>query len=147
MRKIFLGICFLAIAALPGAAALYAQNLSAELKKLDEQRMKSISDADIAAVGELIADDYVHVHANGQVMNKSEYLEFLEKNPRKSWRAPDANVITHVYGDIALMVGPQINKTEKGEPTAFTLTLVWRKIGGSWKQVGAAYTPIPTPKK
>jgi ketosteroid isomerase-like protein len=147
MRKIILGFCILAIAALPGAAVLRAQNPIAELKKLDEQRMKSISEADMTAVGALIADDYVHVHANGQVMNKSGYLAFLEKNPRKSWRAPDANVITHVYGDIALMVGPQINKAEMGEQTAFTLTLIWRKVDGSWKQVGAAYTPVPTPKK
>ena len=90
MRKIILGVCFLVIAFLPGVGALYAQNPSAELKKLDEQRMKGISDADMTAVGALIADDYVHVHANGQVMNKSEYLAFLEKNPRKSSRAPDA---------------------------------------------------------
>lgn len=147
MRKIALGVCFLSITALIGAASLRAQNPVAELKKLDEQRMKAISDADMTAVGGLISEDYVHVHANGQIMNKSEYLAFLQKNPRRSYRAPDAEVITHVYGDIAVMVGPQINKTEKGEPTVFTLTLVWRKVGGSWKQVGAAYTPVPAPKK
>ena len=146
MRKIILGFCILAIAALPGAAVLRAQNPIAELKKLDEQRMKSISEADMTAVGALIADDYVHVHANGQVMNKSEYLAFLEKNPRKSYREPDAPLVIHVYGDTAIMVGTQMNKTEKGQPTPFTLTLVWHKSGGTWKQVGAAYTPVPAPK-
>ncbi len=66
MRKIIFGIFALAVMALPGAGVLRAQDATTELKKLDQQRMKSISDADMAAVGALISDDYVHVHANGQ---------------------------------------------------------------------------------
>ncbi len=147
MRKIIFGFCFLAIMALPGAGVLPAQDATAVLKKLDEQRMMSISAADMAAVGALISDDYVHVHATGQIMTKSEYLAFLEKNPRKSYREPDAPLVIHVYGDTAIMVGTQMNKTEKGQPTPFTLTLVWHKAGGAWKQVGAAYTPVPAPKQ
>jgi len=147
MRKIILGVCFVIVAAMTGAGLLHAQDPVSELKKLDEQRMRSISDADMTAVAALLSDDYVHVHANGQIMNKSEYLAFLEKNPRKSYRAPDAQLIIHVYGDTATMVGVQMNKTEKGEPTPFTLTLIWHKAGGSWKQVGAAYTPVPKPQK
>jgi ketosteroid isomerase-like protein len=146
MRKIIFGVCFLVIAVMTSASVLHAQDPVAELKKLDEQRLKGISDGNMAAVGALLSDDYVHVHANGQIMNKSEYLAFLAKSPRKSYRAPDANVITHVFGNVALMVGPQVNKTEKGEPTVFTLTLVWHKVGRNWIQVGAAYTPVPKPK-
>ena len=147
MRKIIFGVFFLAIMALPGVGVLRAQDATAELRKLDEQRMKAISDGDMTAVGALIADDYVHVHADGSIMNKAGYLAFLEKSPRKSYRTPDAQVITHVYGDTAIMVGTQMNKTEKGEPTPFTLTLVWHKTGGTWKQVGAAYTSVPKPKQ
>lgn len=146
MRKMIRGICFLAIVFLSGAGALHAQSAVAELRKLDEQRMKAISDGDINAVSALIADDYIHVHATGEVMDKPGYLVYLQKNPRKSWRAPDANVITHVYGDIAVMVGTQLNHSANGD-SAFTLTLVWRKVGGTWKQVDAAYTALPAPKK
>lgn len=146
MRKIIFGIFVLAVMALPGAVISRAQDATTELKKLDQQRMKSISDADMAAVGALISDNYVHVHATGQIMTKSEYLAFLEKNPRKSYREPDAPLVIHVYGDTAIMVGTQMNKTETGKPTPFTLTLVWHKAGGTWKQVGAAYTPVPAPK-
>jgi ketosteroid isomerase-like protein len=147
MRKIIFSVCILAIAALSGARAVYAQSPAAELKKADEQRMKAISDGDLAAVGALLADDYVHVHNTGEVNNKSQYLEFLRTHPRKSSRAPDADVITHVYGDVAVMVGPQINNADSASPTAFTLTIVWRKIGGTWKQVSAQYTSLPAPKK
>jgi ketosteroid isomerase-like protein len=146
MRKIIRGICFLAVVFLSGAGALHAQNTVAQLRKLDEQRMKAISDGDIDAVSALIADDYIHVHATGEVMDKAGYLVYLQKNPRKSWRAPDAKVITHVYGDIAVMVGTQLNHSANGD-SAFTLTLVWRKMGGTWKQVDAAYTALPAPKK
>lgn len=147
MRKLILGLCILAIAALAGIRPAYAQNPLAELKKADEQRMKAISDGDLAAVGALLADDYVHVHNTGEVNDKSQYLAFLQTHPRKSSRAPDANVITHVYGDVAVMVGPQINNADSPNPTAFTLTIVWRKMGGAWKQVSAQYTSLPAPKK
>jgi ketosteroid isomerase-like protein len=146
MRKIIFSVCILAITALSGARAVCAQNPVAELKKADEQRMKAISDGDLAAVGALLADDYVHVHNTGEVNNKSQYLEFLRTHPRKSSRAPDANVIIHVYGDVAVMVGPQINNADSANPTAFTLNIVWRKIGGTWKQVAAQYTSLPAPK-
>lgn len=147
MRRIILGVCILAITVLTGVRALSAEDPVSELKKADEQRMKAISDGDLTAVGALLADDYVHVHNTGEVNNKAQYLAFLQTHPRKSSRAPDANVITHVYGNIAVMVGPQINNADSDHPTAFTLTLVWRKIGGTWKQAAAQYTSLPAPTK
>jgi ketosteroid isomerase-like protein len=147
MRKSILGVCILAITVLTGGRALAAPDAVSELKKADEQRMKAISDGDLAAVGALLADDYVHVHNTGEVNNKEQYLAFLQTHPRKSSRAADANVITHVYGNVAVMVGPQINNADTDHPTAFTLTLVWRKIDGTWKQVAAQYTSLPAPKK
>ncbi len=92
----------------------------------------------------LIADDYIHVHATGEVMDKPGCLSISSKIPGTAG-APDAKVITHVYGDIAVMVGTQLNHNAKGD-SAFTLTLVWRKVGGTWKQVDAAYTALPAPK-
>ena len=86
MRKIILGVCILAITVLAGVRSLPAQDAVSELKKLDEQRMKSINDGDIAAVGALLADDYVHVHNTGEVNNKAQYLAFLQAHPRKSSR-------------------------------------------------------------
>jgi ketosteroid isomerase-like protein len=147
MRKILFGVCILAVAVMTGVRTLSAQDAVSELKKADEQRMKAISDGDIAAVGALLADDYVHVHNTGEVNNKAQYLTFLQTHPRKSSRAPDAKVITHVYGNVAVMVGPQINNADSDHPTAFTLTLVWRKEGGIWKQVAAQYTSLPAPNK
>ncbi len=146
MRKIILGVCILVIGVMTGASVLHAQDPVAELKKLDEQRMKAISNADINAVGALIADDYVHVHSDGSIMDKAGYLAFLAKSARESYREPNAQLIIHVYGDTATMVGVQMNKRGNGEPTPFTLTLIWHKAGGTWKQVGAAYTPVPKPK-
>ncbi len=84
MRKIILGVCILAITSLAGACPAYAQNPLAELQKADEQRMKAISDGDLAAVGALLADDYVHVHNTGEVNNKSQYLAFLQTHPRRA---------------------------------------------------------------
>ena len=88
-----------------------AQDPSSDLRKLDEQRLKAISDADMTAVGTLLADDYVHVHSSGLVQNKAEYLANLAKSPRKAYRAPNASVSIRVYGEIAVMVGPQFNRT------------------------------------
>ena len=162
MRRFALGMCLLVMATLFGVDAAYAQpagqvtskslpesgdpTVVAELRKLDEQRLKAISDADMTAVAALLADDYIHSHAVGTIQNKTDYVANLGRNPRKSYRAPDAKVATRVYGDIAVMVGPQFNKRGEGQPSHYAVTLVWRKIGGSWKQVSAAYSPIPAPK-
>ena len=89
MRKIVLGVCILAITVLAGVRSLPAQDAVSELKKLDEQRMKSINDGDIAAVGALLADDYVHVHNTGEVNNKAQYLAFLQAQPEYQVHVPD----------------------------------------------------------
>ena len=146
MRKIILGVCFLLVTAVSGTGVLYGQDPTAELMKLDAQRMKGISDVDMPAVGALLADDYIHVHAVGAIMGKSDYMAGLVKSPRKAYRAPDAKVSVRVYGDIAIMVGPQFNESANGEVNEFAVTLIWHKVGGSWKQVGAAYSPIPKKK-
>ena len=146
MRKIIVAVCFLLVTAMSSVSVLHAVTSNrndAELLKLDAERMKAISDNDMTAVGALLADDYVHVNANGQILSRSEYFPHHLDSHRKSYRAPDAKVTIRYYGDVAIMVGPQFNDQEGRGVQQYAVTIIWHRVGGSWKEVGAAYSPIP----
>jgi hypothetical protein len=149
MRRIIAEVCFLLVAVAFSVNSLYPQSANpndALLMKLDAQRMKAISDGDMNGVGALLADDYIHVNADGQILPKSVYFPHHLDNHRKSYRAPDAKVSIRYYGDIAIMVGPQLNDQVNRGVHEYAVTIIWHKEkNGTWKEVGAAYSQVPVP--
>jgi len=132
MRAIMLGFCGAVIAAL-SVVAVYAQSADeAAVIKADEARCQAISDNDMTALGALLTDDNIHIHTGGRIENKKEYLTALPGRPRKSWRDPAPQV--QVYGDVALMYGPQFNQSEGGEASKIMVSQVWVRQNGVWKE-------------
>jgi hypothetical protein len=147
--KIIAAVCFLIVAAVSGISFLHAQSPNpndAVLEKLDAQRMKAISDNDLGTVRALLADDYMHVNAVGQIMSLSDYFPHRLDSRRKSYRAPDAKVSIHYYGDIAIMVGHQFNDQVGKGMEEFAVTTIWHRVGDdSWKEVHETYAAVAKP--
>ena len=57
-----------------------------ELKKLEQERCQAISKPDLTALGNLLADDYLHVHTSAATMDKTTYLKSLGNSPRQTYR-------------------------------------------------------------
>lgn len=148
MHKSIVAICFLLAATASSVSVLPAQSShsnDAVLMTLDAQRMKAISDGDMNGVGALLADDYVHVNANGEILSRTVYFPHHLDSHRRSYRTSDAKVSIRYYGDIAVMVGPQFNDQVGRSVQQYAVTIIWHRVNGSWKEIEAQYSPIPMP--
>ncbi len=115
----------------------------AELLQLDERRVAAMNDANPEALLALLHDDHVHVMANGMITDKQGAAESLRSIPRKvDMRAP----IVRIYGDVAVMTGPQVNHEQiNGQPMTIELfvTRVARRVDGVWKFSSMQATRLP----
>jgi hypothetical protein len=116
---------------------------SAALMERDKRRLRAMNESDPDALLELLGDDHVHVLANGLVTDKAGAAAGLRSIPRE---VEPREPMIRVYGDTAVMTGPQTNHERiNGEPRTIKLfvTQVARRIDGAWKFVSMQATRIP----
>lgn len=102
-----------------------------------------MNEADAEAMLSLLHDDHLHVLANGMVTDKAGAAEGLRNIPRK---VEPGQLTVRLYGDIAVVTGPQTNHERiNGEPVTLQLfvTRVARRVGGAWKFVSMQATRTP----
>ena len=117
----------------------------AEVAALEESRRAALAAGDIEALSDLIADDYIHVHATALIHDKAAMLNHVRKSPRTV--APRTPKI-RVYGDVAILTGEMVNiapGSGGAEPSRTRLyaTQVARKTEGKWKFISFQTTRIP----
>ena len=118
-------------------------NDTVALLELERRRLKAMNDSNPAALLELLGDDHVHVLANGFVTDMAGAAAGLRSIPRK---VEPREPTIRIYGDTAVMTGPQINHEQiNGEPRIIKLfvTQVARRVDGGWKFVSMQATRIP----
>ncbi|MDX3911695.1 MAG: nuclear transport factor 2 family protein [Sphingobium sp.] len=103
---------------------------------LEQRRCAAINAQDIEEVGAVLADDYQHIHASGQIDDRETYINSLKKAPRHSERG-ELNV--RVYGDVAVVVGDQIN-TFDGRQSTLVVQQIAVAHGGNWQFVSTQLT-------
>ena len=113
----------------------------AELLKLEQERCRALSEKDWRALDRLLSEDYTHVHTTGRIEDKSTYIQSMKDRPRETSRG-DSSI--RVYGDAAVMMGLQTNKTERdgAESLMHSQVLqVWElHQGETWKLVAGQNT-------
>jgi hypothetical protein len=104
----------------------------AELRRLEQERCRAISQGDWDALGKLLRDDYSHSHSTGVVQDKATYLQFISGRPRTTTR-PEVRV--RVYGNTAIMNGRQINTFADANRGAVEneVIQVWVNEHGEWR--------------
>jgi ketosteroid isomerase-like protein len=118
---------------------------AAELLQLEAERCRAISAGDVAALGQLLADDLTHTHVTGRTEDKATYLAALGGRPRVTTRR---ELKVRVHGDAAIMTGTLINAfppdggTVRPASEAQALQ-VWIKAGGGWKLAAFVAFPLP----
>lgn len=116
--------------------------VAAELEKLEQERCRALSEKDWTALEGLLSEDYTHTHTTGRVEDKPTYIKGMKERPRETSRG-DLGV--RVYGDSAVMMGTQTNKTQGAEGTSLMRSLViqmWVKQGRDWKLVATQNTRL-----
>ena len=77
---------------------------------LESRRCDAISKGDLAALREILAPDYLHVHANGRIDDLATYFEALEARPRRVERG---QLVIRCYPGAAILVGEQYNYADE----------------------------------
>jgi uncharacterized protein (TIGR02246 family) len=109
-----------------------------EIRNLENQRISALLSKNLDKLAKLMGDDLVHVHANGRVENKAEYLaavaekyEFLqiERSSLNIKLIGDAAVVSGaLVQDVRIMPANTLIKMSA------VATQVWVRRAGGWVQ-------------
>ena len=110
-------------------------------RALDEAFIKK----DRAAYERMLADDYVYIHSNGSVTNKTEEIAETMSADQKWTASKLDNLKVRIYGDVAVVTGVQtLTGSAKGYVSgARRITDLWVRRNGRWQNVGGQTTLIP----
>ena len=109
-----------------------------EILALEKRRCTALTSGDVEALGELMADDLVHIHGNGAMDDKAGYLNGVEtKYVFHRVERGDLNV--RMYGDIAVVIGPldqtvSVRGIDKLNQIKAIATQTWVRTSAGWKQ-------------
>lgn len=115
------------------------QDIVNTIVELESARCRALVANDIDALGELIDEQLVHIHATGQVDDKQKYMGLVETAIRfLSVERKDLNV--QVQGDVAVATGRLVQNIEfrsTGERREMDVmtTQVWSRRTGAWRQM------------
>ena len=109
-----------------------------EILALEKQRCNALTSGDVDALGALVADDLVHVHGDGRLEGKADYLNGV-KNKYKFHKIERGDLSIRDYGDIVVVVGPlnqtvSVNGVDKLNNIKAVSTQTWVRGDDGWKQ-------------
>jgi ketosteroid isomerase-like protein len=116
-----------------------------DLQKLDKEWSAAIVQNDAHAIGQFMSDDWVIIGPEGNVIERSRFLEVIKSGDltRESMESDDW--IVRVYGDSALVTA-QTKSNGKYKGHAFEThersTSVYVRKDGRWQCVLTQLTPI-----
>ncbi|WPN44562.1 nuclear transport factor 2 family protein [Pseudomonas sp. P8_241] len=123
------------------------QVIANTISKLENARCLALVDGDIGALGELVDDQLVHIHATGQIDDKPAYLALVENAIRflRVERQQDFQV--QVHNHVAVAIGRLLQSIEfraTGERREMDVitTQVWLRRDNTWRQISFQATNI-----
>jgi ketosteroid isomerase-like protein len=115
-----------------------------EVIALEERRADAIGSADLDALADVLADDYLHVLAPGRVVDKAGYIEMIRNGPRRPVRA---DLLVRLYGDAAVLTGDLENRIGTADDVRRVIpafcTQVAVRSDGAWRFVSYILTRKP----
>lgn len=108
---------------------------------LEARRCDAIAASNLSVLADVLADDYLHVLAPGQVLDKQGYIELIRSAPRTPRRGM---LRVRMYGDAAVVTGDLDNHLgapgEEIRTVPAFCTQVARKQDGQWRFVSYILT-------
>jgi len=101
---------------------------------------------DVAALAQLVCDDYALVNSDSSLQDKASYLEDFRVPGFKLDPYELEQPVRRVWGDTALLAGlVHLSWTLKGEHQARLLRIahVWTKLEGRWRLAYTQLTRVP----
>jgi hypothetical protein len=111
-------------------------SIESQVLAADESRYQALYARDTAALEQLLAENYVHTHANGRVDDKAAFLTSIEAAKYLFLNARRSEQQIRVVGDAAILNGKtettlDVSGVTKVLTNAFVT--VWVRSGSAWK--------------
>jgi len=131
--------------AFPIVAPSRQADTRAAIEKADQTFAEAMVKADVVALANTYADDYVFTDPAGRVSHKAELLDSFKRGAIKIRAQEISDVHVNVYGEVAVETGKLMSRaTRDGKDTSgtFRFTRVWVKRNGRWQTVAFQETPL-----
>src|SRR5689334_18147114 len=137
-------LCALSVGAQPPRA-----DTPAMIERADRTFAAAMVKADLTALANAYADDYVFTDPTGRVSHKAELLNGFARGVIKIRSQEISDVQVTVYGDVAVEIGRLVSQaTREGKDSSgtFRFTRVWVDRNSRWQTVAFQETRVvPNP--
>jgi ketosteroid isomerase-like protein len=119
------------------------KNEQAVLKQLDSW-IEALKRNDITALNRIIAEDFMLVEVNGNLLNREQDLEPVKSGDLKFQSLTTEDVKVFVYGETAIVTGRGVYEiTYKGKASTIRERFfdVFQKRKGQWRVIASRPTP------
>ena len=118
---------------------------------MEDAWVKALVNKDVAAVGNLIADDFAGFTPEGKHIGKSQLLDEAKNDPNTLSSAVNENMDVHVYGpNLASVCGTTMEKGKDKDGKEVTRTYVWMDTwmerNGKWECIAEGVMELPKKK-
>lgn len=117
-----------------------------DIDRIEDRRYQAMMAADLTALANILADEFVYHQPTGKVATKASYIEQLKSGEVKINEARRYDVTIHVYGDLATAMGmTHLDLELKGERRQVELRYlnVWLLRDGRWQLVARQSAFVP----
>lgn len=117
---------------------LDSDGIADEILDLEARRCAALLAGDVATLGDLLSDDLVHIHGNGQVDGKTQYLEGVEgKYVFRELKRGHLDV--RAYGEFAVVIGSleqtiEVRETGQIVKVEAIVSQTWIRADARWRQ-------------
>jgi ketosteroid isomerase-like protein len=114
----------------------------AALHRLNDEYIRAFVESDVEWYREHLSEDFVCTLADGQRINKAEFLQRTAKGPGVTNITYD-EIDVRPLGDVGLVHGVT-HYTRDGSPVSRRYTDVWHSRDGHWRAIAAQITEVVT---
>jgi ketosteroid isomerase-like protein len=115
-----------------------SQTARDEVIAMEKRRTDALVAGDVAAMAELIADDFVYIHSNSEIDDRESYLTLFGSGKLKYRRFEHRGIRVRQFGDVVILNALTELEVPR-EPSPMTLrvrsTSTWARLDGRWRQV------------
>lgn len=139
MKKPFFSLLFLLLSLTAFPQAKKAEAHSEEtIRQLERRRYDLMIKKDLAALGEMLADDMVYTHSSGNTETKEQFLAALASGKSVYYAVEPQETRVRFYGNTAILNGiANVDTQVNGQRTILRLryTDAYVKRNGKWQFV------------
>ena len=143
--RIVLAASVALLCAVPVVSQSEREGTAATIEKADTMFADAMVKADLIALANTYADDYVFTDPTGRVSHKAQLLDSFKRGVIKIRSQEISDVQVNVYGEVAVEIGKLVSQaTRDGNDSSgtFRFTRVWVKRNGRWQTVAFQETRI-----